>query len=76
MVDLFFFQYAITDNKITKKLIHKIKPEKLGPLHQKSVLKELELSDWPPVGQVTYSEEEDVLMQNIPALALTSNSIN
>ncbi|XP_063410075.1 polyamine-transporting ATPase 13A3-like [Mytilus trossulus] len=70
------FEYAITDNKITKKLIHKIKPEKLGPLHQKSVLKELELSDWPPVGQVTYSEEEDVLMQNIPALALTSNSIN
>ncbi|XP_071146699.1 polyamine-transporting ATPase 13A3-like isoform X6 [Mytilus edulis] len=70
------FEYAITDNKITKKLIHKIKPEKLGPLHQKSVLKELELSDWPPIGQVTYSEEEDVLMQNIPALALTSNSIN
>jgi hypothetical protein len=39
---------------VTKKLFKKIKPEKLSHTHQKSIHKELELSDWPPVGQVTY----------------------
>lgn len=73
----FFFEYSITDNKVTKKLFKKIKPEKLSPTHQKSIHKELELSDWPPVGQVTYSEEEvEIMDRQTLGLSVNSNSIN
>lgn len=62
---------------MTKKLFKKIKPEKLSPTHQKSIHKELELSDWPPVGQVTYSEEEvEIMDRQTLGLSVNSNSIN
>ena len=60
---------------MTKKILKYIKPEKLGPLHQKSIEAELSLSDWPPAGQVTYGLAEDVIT-NDHGLTLTSGSIN
>jgi hypothetical protein len=62
---------------VTKKLFKKIKPEKLSHTHQKSIHKELELSDWPPVGQVTYSEEDvEIMDRQTLGLSVNSNSIN
>ena len=72
----FLFQYGVTDNKVTKKLLDKVKPEKLGPTHHKSIRKELDLSDWPPVGQITYCDERGVIVERTGPVSLTSSSIN
>ena len=47
------FQYLVTENNAVKHCIKCIKKKKSSSKY-KMIKKELETSDWPPVGQVTY----------------------